>query len=566
MARLTIQVYVLIIIFIGQCKTAVKNEASDLLEQMISFRVEGNTSSTLSSKLHCSNLYKKAFGCWQGKPTLTEGDCATYDDEKKLVSVANCPYFYLNHYKLATPGHIQLPRNLSQLNSYTCGPLNRKGHLCGECADGFGPSVTSFEYRCVNCTDAWYGVPLFLVLEFAPVTILYLIILVFQISATSAPMQCFILYAQWVVAAFYLSVYDDNSLRHTIFTERGQLRLDMLIMHVLYGVFNLDFFQFPKPSICINSQLKSIHVAFLGYISVLYPIVLILLTWVCVELHGRNYRPLVWLWRPFHRCFVQLRRSWDTKTDIIDVFATFFLLSYSKCAYQTTLLLSSQDIRSYNETGNDFDVQHHAVVDLSVQVGSREYFLFMIPAVMIFLVYNILPPLLLIFHPFKAFRMCLSRCNLDIIAVNIFVEKLSSCYRNGLDGGRDMRSFAGLYFFLRMMVYVVGVASYRLLRRYTKNVWIFDEIWFPCGTVFMLTALMIALIKPYQKAYMSYIDVLLLSNLALCCFVTTSKVFSFLMIKVLFALPMLALILTILLRKARVSTALKNFVTKVLQM
>ena len=129
-----------------------------------------------------------------------------------------------------------------------------------------------------------------------------------------------------------------------------------------------------------------------------------------------------------------------------------------------------------------------------------------------------------------------------------------------------MRSFAGLYFFLRMIVYVVGVASYRLLRRYTKNVWIFDEIWFPCGTVFMLTALMIALVKPYQKAYMSYIDVLLLSNLALCCFVTTSKVFSFLMIKVLFALPMLALILTIFLRKAQVSTTLKNFVTKVLQM
>ena len=129
-----------------------------------------------------------------------------------------------------------------------------------------------------------------------------------------------------------------------------------------------------------------------------------------------------------------------------------------------------------------------------------------------------------------------------------------------------MRSFAGLYFFLRMIVYMVGVASYRLLRRYTKNVWIFDEIWFPCGTVFMLTALMIALVKPYQKAYMSYIDVLLLSNLALCCFVTTSKAFSFLMIKVLFALPMLALILTILLRKARVSTVLKNFVTKVLQM
>ena len=168
----------------------------------------------------------------------------------------------------------------------------------------------------------------------------------------------------------------------------------------------------------------------------MYPIIqLIILTWICVELHGHNFRPLVWLWRSFHKCFVRLRRGWDAKSDIIDVFATFLLLSYSKCAYQTILLLSSQDIRSYNESGNCSKVHHHAVVDLNVQVGSKEHLVFMIPAAMIFLVYNILPPLLLIFHPFKAFRTCLSRCHLDIIAVNIFVEKLNSCYRNGLDGG-----------------------------------------------------------------------------------------------------------------------------------
>ena len=154
---------------------------------------------------------------------------------------------------------------------------------------------TSFGYRCVNCTGAWYGVPLFLALEFAPLTVLYLIILVFQVSVSSAPMQCFIFYAQWIVVAFHLSMYDHNSLRHAIFTEKGQLRLDMQIIHVLYGVFNLDFFQFLKPSMCINSQLKSIHVDFIGYISVLYLIILIILIWICVELHDRNFRLLTWL-------------------------------------------------------------------------------------------------------------------------------------------------------------------------------------------------------------------------------------------------------------------------------
>jgi hypothetical protein len=75
-----------------------------------------------------------------------------------------------------TRAHIKqmvLPRNLSQLNDYMCSPLNRKGHLCSECADGFGPSVTSYGYTCVNCTGAWYrDVPLFLLLELTPITIL----------------------------------------------------------------------------------------------------------------------------------------------------------------------------------------------------------------------------------------------------------------------------------------------------------------------------------------------------------------------------------------------------------
>ena len=101
-----------------------------------------------------------------------------------------------------------LKRNRDQ-QSFSCLDLhpnrsciNRKDLVCSECTDGFGPSVTSFGYRCVNCTDAWYGVPLFLFLEFVPITLLYLIILVFQISVTSAPMPCFIMYAQFIAITF----------------------------------------------------------------------------------------------------------------------------------------------------------------------------------------------------------------------------------------------------------------------------------------------------------------------------------------------------------------------------
>ena len=136
------------------------------------------------------------------------------------------------------------------------------------------------------------------------------------------------------------------------------------------------------PSFCISSRLKPIHIAFLGYISVFYPLCLIFLTWVCVKLHDHNFRPKVWLWRPFHRCFVQLRRGWNTKSDIIDVFTSLFLLLFSKCLYQVILMMSDQWIK--NERGNRFGPKIHVVnMDLNMAYGSTEHPMFAVPAIII---------------------------------------------------------------------------------------------------------------------------------------------------------------------------------------
>ena len=190
-----------------------------------------------------------------------------------------------------------------------CGQLNRKDLVCSECANGFGPSVTSFGYRCANCTDAWYGVPLFLFLEFVPVTVFYIICLTFQISVTLAPMPCFIMYAQIIVATFDSTTSSTLLLCKTIPKEMWNRRLDVHITLLLYRIFNLEFGHYLLPRYCLSSKLKFMHIAYLGYISAFYPPLLILLTWICVELHGHNLRPLVLLWKPFHRCFVRLRRG-----------------------------------------------------------------------------------------------------------------------------------------------------------------------------------------------------------------------------------------------------------------
>ena len=502
----------------------------------VSYAYSQNRSQCL--QILCSESKYDCFGIQysQNGPTLPYGHCVTYSEDTNLLSMSSCRYFEPENYNVTSSQHnILLPRNLSQLNDYMCGPMNRKGLVCSECADGFGSSVTSFGYKCANCTDAWYGVPLFLFLEFVPITVFYVLVLTFQISITSPPMPCLIMYSQLIVIAF-----DSTS-----FVISRDMTLDLKIVLTLYCLFNLDFCRYDLlPPFCVSSRLKSIHTFFLGYISAFYPILLICLTWVCVELHGRNFRPLVWLWRPFHRCFVHLRRGWDTKSDIIDVFTTFFFLSYTKIIYQTLLLLSNEFVRQRDEFGRT-SIIYRSAIDVSIDYRGVYYLSFAIPTGIIASIFFFLPPLLLILFSIKAFRLCLLKCHLNFIAMQIFIDKVHSCYRNGLDGDRDMRSFSGLYFFLRAAVYLTSSFSH-LLTSYNISI----DRRFAVGTLFFLITLTIAIARPYRKAYMNYLDTAILFHLAILCYMLSSNVGALLLKKILLAIPIAVFILTTILRKS----------------
>ena len=100
----------------------------------------------------CSDSYYEVFHCWQGKPKINAGEYVTYKD--KIMSILNCPYFQANENNFTGRWQTLLSGSLSEVNDYMYGPLNRKGLVCSECGDGFGPSATSFGYR--YPMSAWY--------------------------------------------------------------------------------------------------------------------------------------------------------------------------------------------------------------------------------------------------------------------------------------------------------------------------------------------------------------------------------------------------------------------------
>ena len=93
------------------------------------------------------------------------------------------------------------------------------------------------------------------------------------------------------------------------------------------------------------------------------------------------------------------------------------------------------------------------------------------------------------------------------------MEKFHCSYRDGLDGTRDMRSFSGIYFLLRIMIYSTVAFS-----RATFNL----DPYFARGFVFSIAALIIALSRPYKRKYMNIIDCILLFQLATFCCVIAS--------------------------------------------
>ena len=98
-------------------------------------------------------------------------------------------------------------------------------------------------------------------------------------------------------------------------------------------MWSLDFFRHLIPPFCVDRRITNIHVIILKLILAFYPLVLILLTYILIELHARNFYLIVKLWRPFNRCVAKVRRSYDPKASIFNAFSTFFLLSFSKMTF-----------------------------------------------------------------------------------------------------------------------------------------------------------------------------------------------------------------------------------------
>jgi len=98
--------------------------------------------------------------------------------------------------------------------------------------------------------------------------------------------------------------------------------------------------------------------------------------------------------------------------------------------------------------------------DEELQYFWEEHLPYAILAVIITLVFNILPLLLLLLYPFQCFQQCLSTCRLRWHGLPIFIDAFQGCYKNGTE------TFALIFIMaLLPLVYITSIVLQWLFRR-----------------------------------------------------------------------------------------------------
>ena len=436
---------------------------------------------------------------------LLNGYCmSTYNDTNDTVVIGECPYIHPSARNSAKFPYFPFPPNMtaSEVNGYMCGEMNRTGRLCGQCENGTGPSVFSPNLKCVKCLGSSYGWAVYLAAELIPVTVFVLLVILFRIRLCADYINAFVFSCNIITGSlFYFRPVFVFSVFHSNFE-----RTAVSILLSVYKIINLQFFQTFLPHLCISDKVTNLQVIALRYLVAFYPLVLILVIYLLLSLYDRNFKLVVLVWRPFGAIFSCFSQQFNIQHSLIDAFASFFLLSFFSFAVTSYSLVTYTSLYGY---ANSSVFGHPIYWDGSVTLYV-DYGIFVL-AITTLTVFIVLPTLFMLAYPTRTFQKCLNCCGLRCLPLHIFMDAFQGCYKNGTDGTRDYRYFAGLHLLFRFLVFSELLT---FVLHANLNVVFFVVIF----------SLSFALCRPYKNSCFNVVDCLLHAILALFGFLVISSV------------------------------------------
>ena len=420
-------------------------------------------------------------GFWAGYVNLTD-----HDQNSKQLATSICPEQFCNYNgtDFTTTSQVRLPRDGADLDEAMCGK-KRKGVLCGKCRENFtvyyhSPNLNCNETKPYSCKIGW----LFYILsELVPVTVLFLLVLVLNISFTTGAVNGFVLFSQLL----------DTLLINTssIITFSPPITVLSTVYKVIYGFFNLDFFNIEPLSFCIWENASVLDMLSFKYITIAYSLLLVLgviffMRYCAARCLGRYYS------------ITSLRNS------VIHGLSAFLVLCYGQCIKVSFSILYRQTLTLRQNLTVQGTSLHRVWFNGNVEYFSNKHLRYALPAFFILLTIGIIPPLVLLVYPlfnrvfafFKLENLRIVRCFNHIGMLKPLLDSFQGSFKD------DFRFFAGIYFFYRWTAVVVyaAVSSY--------------YAFFSIVQALLVGILTIhSLFQPYQKRWHNILDGLLLANL-----------------------------------------------------
>ena len=260
-------------------------------------------------------------------------------------------------------------------------------------------------------------------------------------------------------------------------------------------------FQSFYPQICLSPHMSPLQANLFEYSTALFPLVILIAVYALVNVYQRRgYRSIFCVCRPVISCLARLRQTIDIKTSLIDAFATFIILSVIKIGYTSFIIL--QPVYVFTPYGN---YTTKAYADPMITYFGWDHLPYALTALVLSFAFILIPLLLLFLYPLRSFQTFLNNCQWQCTTLHIFAYSFQGCYKDGTNGTRDYRWFAGLHLLLRFILVIFFYDTAHYQRAITTLVTIITSFYM----------VLLAVCQPYKKHLYFKLDMLLLFGLLL---------------------------------------------------
>ena len=214
-----------------------------------------NRSWLVESSYRCGNDLDGIVYCLPSKDVYIKSQyCMSVSDDLGEEVIGRCPYSCVRFNDPNTSNiglYYKVSEDIYDLERDTCGPLNRRGLLCGKCKEGYGYVTYPYIHtRCGEChsndyAQSWLK---YVAISFGPLTLFLILVICLRINAASASMNAFIFVSQ-VISQPPLTRGFVDAINTSFLCSRSKGFLRFL--HSLYGIWNLDFFVGMIPPFCL---------------------------------------------------------------------------------------------------------------------------------------------------------------------------------------------------------------------------------------------------------------------------------------------------------------------------